>query len=473
MRARAALGLACAALAVGAAPAMADSIAYIKDGNVWLATPDGSRQQQVTRTGGYSYVSQADTGVMIALAPGERLHKLSRTGEVLADFTTMVSDGAPQSGPVTKFHGPFTPEISPDGTKVAFEWFNDDYSNEPGCSETSSPPCFVYTQSQGVAISHADRHTGPEDFGLLTGWIFPHWMANDVLLRSFSGATMNDDAVFTNVGPGKGDDELDPWFYDEEQGYGVDDVELSRDLETVVGVAGQSDEKLRVYRTVMHPFGAPDWNHRPFHQGNTPVAERCAELTDPAGGKFETPSLSPDGRGLAYATADGIRVVGLPDLAGGCPGLAGPGTLVLPGAKHPDWGPAGIPAAEAFQPGEPNAPAPGPGAKGGSGGGGTAPAVKVARADLRTALRKGLVLTVRTGGAGRLAATVKRSGATLGRRTVTVGDVGVAKVRVRLSGRAARALRRSATARLSVAVAFTPKGGVASQPARRTVTLRR
>ena len=55
-------------------------------GDVWLATPDGARQQQVTHTGGYSNVSQADDGTMIALAPGERLHKLSRTGQVLADF---------------------------------------------------------------------------------------------------------------------------------------------------------------------------------------------------------------------------------------------------------------------------------------------------------------------------------------------------------------------------------------------------
>ena len=100
-----------------AAPAAADSIAYVKDGDVWLATPDGSRQQRITRTGVYSYVSQADTGEMIALAPGERLHKLSRTGKVLADFPTVVSDGAPQAGPVNRFHGPFNPEISPDGTQ--------------------------------------------------------------------------------------------------------------------------------------------------------------------------------------------------------------------------------------------------------------------------------------------------------------------------------------------------------------------
>ena len=291
-----------------AAPAAADSIAYIKDGDVWLAAPDGGHQQRITRTGNYSYVSQADTGEMIALAPGERLHKLSRTGKVLADFGTVVSDGMPQAGPVNRFHGPFNPEISPDGTKVAFEWFNDSYSEGTGCSDATVPPCFVYKQSQGVAITHADRYTGPEAFGLMTGWIYPHWMSNDMLLRSYSGAIMNDDAVFTAVGAGLADSQLDPWFFDE-WGYGVDDVELSRDLQTVVGIAGQASEKLRVYRTLMHPFGAPDWNHTPFREGNQPVAQPCFELLDPVGGKFQSTSLAPDGHGspTASATASGSR----------------------------------------------------------------------------------------------------------------------------------------------------------------------
>jgi hypothetical protein len=100
MRAAALLGAALAATLslVVAAPAAADSIAYVKDGNVWLATPDGARQLQVTTSGGYSYVSQADDGTMIALAPGERLHKLSRNGNVLADFATYVSDGRRSRG---------------------------------------------------------------------------------------------------------------------------------------------------------------------------------------------------------------------------------------------------------------------------------------------------------------------------------------------------------------------------------------
>src|SRR5689334_4752653 len=107
-------------LAFGAPAASADSIAYIKESNLWLSTGDGSRQFQVTSTGGYSDVSQADDGTMIALK-GVRLNRLDRMGNVLADFDTPVSDTRP--APAKTFYGPYDPAISPDGTKVAYTYY--------------------------------------------------------------------------------------------------------------------------------------------------------------------------------------------------------------------------------------------------------------------------------------------------------------------------------------------------------------
>src|SRR5688500_328839 len=69
----AAAGAALVALALAAPAAHADSIAYVKDGDVWLSTSDGARQYQVTFTGRYADISQADDGTMIALT-GVRLH---------------------------------------------------------------------------------------------------------------------------------------------------------------------------------------------------------------------------------------------------------------------------------------------------------------------------------------------------------------------------------------------------------------
>src|SRR4051812_22531442 len=95
-RTRVAFGASLLTLAAAAPAAHADSIAYVNraDGNVYLTTPDGARQYQVTSTGGYSDVSQADDGTMIALK-GVQLHRLARDGAVLADFDTPVSDTRP------------------------------------------------------------------------------------------------------------------------------------------------------------------------------------------------------------------------------------------------------------------------------------------------------------------------------------------------------------------------------------------
>ena len=48
------VALATALSLILAAPAAADSISYLRDGNIWLTTPDGARQTQVTSTGIYS-----------------------------------------------------------------------------------------------------------------------------------------------------------------------------------------------------------------------------------------------------------------------------------------------------------------------------------------------------------------------------------------------------------------------------------
>ena len=74
--------------------ASADSVAFVRGGDVYLATGDFTREYRVTYTGGYSDVSQADDGTMIALN-GVRLHRLDRAGNVLADFDTPVSDTRP------------------------------------------------------------------------------------------------------------------------------------------------------------------------------------------------------------------------------------------------------------------------------------------------------------------------------------------------------------------------------------------
>ena len=45
-----------------AAPASADSISFLRGGDIWVACPDGPQQVQITHDGGYTHQSQADDG---------------------------------------------------------------------------------------------------------------------------------------------------------------------------------------------------------------------------------------------------------------------------------------------------------------------------------------------------------------------------------------------------------------------------
>ncbi|HEX8207095.1 MAG TPA: hypothetical protein VF587_13625 [Solirubrobacteraceae bacterium] len=440
--------LALCATLVAAAPAAADSIAYVKDGDVWLASPDGSRQQQVTKTGTYSYVSQADDGTMAALAPGETIHRLSRTGEVLSEIATYVSDGAPQAGPVTQFAGPFNPEISPDGTKIAFEWMNSSYydGGTAECNIGQAPSCYDLKVSQGVGITYADRFTGFEEFGLLTGWIGPHWLSNDRLLRSNANVSPNEDAVINTIGPGKGDDDMKRWFWDDNGASGVEEVELARTGKVAAGVAGYESDELRVYRLLYDPMSAPEQKLGPF-EDNPQVVEPCIGGKNDSG-RIENLSFSPDGTGLAYGIGEGIWVMRLPDISGGCGTPASDNRLVIPGGRHPHWGPADIPPPSAYAPRAPDQPDP-PVTPAGAFG--------VAAGGKR-------VVKVTTPGAGRISVVAKKGTKRVARASRTVTAAGAYTLRLRPARRARRGTAKAL-------VTFRPAGGGPAQKASARVRL--
>src|SRR5882724_5883780 len=78
-----------AVAAVAAAPAGADSLAFIKNDNVWLAKPDGTGRYQVTFDGtpGAPYESPSDSGTVVAIrqTPGQRrqIYRMTQSGGLL------------------------------------------------------------------------------------------------------------------------------------------------------------------------------------------------------------------------------------------------------------------------------------------------------------------------------------------------------------------------------------------------------
>ena len=338
----AALAAALLVLACGAPAASADSIAYIKDGNVLLSTPDGSRQYQVTTAGGYADVSQADDGTMIALN-GVRLHRLDRDGAVLADFDTPVSDTRP--APSKTFYGPFDPAISPDGTKVAYTYY-----------------CMTQSQNADLLPAHVRRRRSTRaapatrsptarrgwdepGIGYHSGWRHPSWVDNDMTMLSNPTHLPNRDIILDRISDG---------------GNGHGNMVMNW---TQRHGRGQPARQRRRHHARQAQDGLPDGRERhdadrllrpglPDRRGRTATrtpARTCTllPLQRRAGRQPSACRRSrPTARGSpgTTATASTSR-----------PSRPSPRTarstaprptppLVIPGGREPDWGPADVPA---------------------------------------------------------------------------------------------------------------------------------
>ena len=332
----AALG-ALALTGAGAPAASADSISYVKNGNVWLTTPDGSRHFQVTTTGGYASASQSDDGTIAAIK-GQNIHRLDRFGTVLSNFSTPVSDGTNDSAaPYTShFIGPFDADISDDGTKVSYSfywqyWMVSGYSG-------------YHMLRQGVGISRPDRVTAWSEpgYGYLTGWLDASWYDNDTLVLGRESSVGQTDISLHNAGAAF--NAQTPWFVGNSTLTDLREPAVNRQ-HTRVAFVGGSDSAPQL------------WVHR--MNGEAPsLPTACHGWSSPAGDRFGNLTWSPNGDGLAWEEGDGIW------LATGNTATCGaerPSSLLVAGATYPDWGPADVPTSR---------PAPDPGTGGGDGGAG-------------------------------------------------------------------------------------------------------
>ena len=422
------------AIAVWAPAASADSIAYVKDGDIWLSTSDGARQYRVTATGGYSDVSQADDGTMIGLY-GLRLHRLDRQGHVLADFDTPVSDTRP--APAKTFYGPFDPAISPDGKKVAYTYYWMTQSQSPTCFP---PQCVTTINEGGTGYSWADRQTGWDDpaLGKHSGWRNASWIDNDTVMLSDPTHAFNYDVILDTLSDGDSGNLVHNWFSDLVDGNPhTSGGDISRDRRKLAFATGANDSTLTVYRVSTFPTT--------FTDGEAPASTRptaCYRYSGPAG-EYSTPTFSPDGGRLAWSENTGIKIVTVPSFAGGCTttGATPTAPLVIAGGKNPDWGPADVPSG-----------------RGAHAGGGQGVTIMSADAKLRRALAKGLTVRVRVPSSGRLRATAARAGRKVaaGSKSVRGGRVAV---KLRFTKGARRSLKHARRVKIRITVAFTSAGG--------------
>jgi hypothetical protein len=444
-------------LGAGATSAAADSIAYVKEGNVWLSTPDGARQYQVTSDGGYSTVSQADDGRMVALR-GDRLRTFDPQGRIInVDGTTQYDIKTPHSftQPGTQFAGPFDPAISPNGMKIAYSWYYTQLGQNPDCNPSTG--CQTVYGRQGTNYISPDGKS-PYDkpgFKEQTGWVGPSWTSDGETIISDPIQVGNPDVMVHHPGDEFGGQPggVSNWFFDPSAPGGLRDGELSHDRTKLAFVTGESNETIYLYRA---------------KGGHPHVPENCYKLNDGVG-RISSPSWSPDSTRLAYADAQGVHVIPLPSFETDCGTVTGEHNqrLVIPGATSPDWGPADVPPARPTPPG--GGPTP-PG--GGTPPGGSAPkpnpgatptpttntttpprgrAITLsATPRLKAALKKGL--TVRLSGlpAGKVTVT-----ATYGKKTVAtakaqVGKAGTASAKLRFTTKGVKTLKGKKRARLTL-----------------------
>jgi WD40-like Beta Propeller Repeat len=443
---RRALVVAGLCLAAVPAAASADSLVYIKGGNVWLSKADGTGAYQVTADGTadspYRSPSQADDGT-IAVSRYDEIVRMTQNGTVLNRIDPDPLENSvshPVDGP------PLDVAISPDGKRIAYTFTS--YSCPPGAS------CGVRSATSYTA---ADHYTLP----VFSGSSFfrdTSWVTNSRTLQFGGyGSQVNIHDVGAAV--------TKHWFDDS------DTSDPSTDLGDGEATRQGTDfAVVRGYGSGTHLI----WYPSPDVRTGTPA------IPDPwtagcATGQEEGiagPTWSPDGTALALESVDGIWVK---RQARDC--TVQP-TLVVPGGSQPDWGPANVNPA----------PRPGPGGGGGGqtpGGGGQATGggqtggtgstggvtsgpipqatLKIAKVKLAKALRSGLKVTLRGAQPGSRAVVAKQGKKVVARGTAKVGANGAATVTLRFTKAGRKALRGARKVKLAIS-----GGG-----AKATVTLKR
>ena len=333
----------------GAGPVRADSVVYLKDGNVWIANADGSGARQFTQYAyGWSSPSEDDSGNVVAAGGQARVNPDGSDADAGSEIYRFQGDGN-QIGSATPTYGshstpacpaypPSSVRVSPDGTKIAYGI----YGCGAGGYETA-----LWTPTGSTTLNFPNQTVGQQDF-----WN-PSWINNSRFTISHAGppvfgAHWGEHLVTDADNAGQGWSESDM----------TDDAAeavISRDG-TVAAVfyndaASYTDGMPR--SVALWVYYAPSMPSD--FSGSWPQPAQCTFTLDAT--RFSdinnlSPSLSPDGTKVMFGDDAGVELKSLGDVSSHCDGASSVITL-LPGGSQPFYAKGNL------QPADPNARAAG------------------------------------------------------------------------------------------------------------------
>jgi len=301
------------------------SLAYVKDGNVWISAPDGSRARQLTTDalqGAYHDPSQAADGTIYALRGTDEMVALDR------------STGAPKAASVTLItleNGAEGLTVSPDGSHVAYTTTGFGQEIDPRFGTPVGG--FIYG---GTDIATLDGKSVPD--AAMATVTFPSW----------------DDSATIVVGDGvriyRGSiGSPPPLWLDESNG-----CLLETDCQANEGAAADLSEPVTsrdgaLLAYIFKPYFGPTGRVLARVIGGVPQWPKDACILSGHQNYSDPGSFAPDSSAFAFddtsfdpttfetTVGQGIYVLNVNVDASDC-GLS-TATLIARGGAQPDWGP--------------------------------------------------------------------------------------------------------------------------------------
>src|SRR4051812_5591602 len=348
-------GLLIALLLLIAVPALAqaDSVVYMKGGQVWIANADGSGARQFTLNQfSWHSPSEADDGTVV-VAGGPAHGAYGQAGSDLYRFSgdgNQIGGAIPTPGTYATSgcysQAPTGVRVSFDATKIAYGSFL------CGSAEYTA----YWTPSSSTGLNFPNQTLGQQDF------YEPAWQDNSHFLVTHAGPTVTDTqsrwylhdvADGDNVGPGWYESAANGMTGTGQQGL------ISRDGTTLAVFEDDAADqqsgkptkfKLWLYRVPSLPTNA-GWGY-----AKCVISLDASVASDPF---HISPSFSPDGAKIMWGDDQGVKAMSIADLST-CPTVAS-GALLVPGGGEPFYSKGNLQAGAA-NPTQPGGTTPPPGA---------------------------------------------------------------------------------------------------------------